>query len=110
MISTVFITVLCVFAVYGAIKILFCLYGCFWRFKDDKKVKSHTVLFFKNNQDEAEAYVRGMIFGRNPFYGDIIAVDMGSEDETMQILRRLEKEFDILRVMKREEYINHIKE
>ena len=109
MLDTVFMTVLCVFAVYGAIKTVFCLYGYFMRLKGDGKVKSHTVLFFKNNQEEAEVYVREIIFGRNPFCGDIIAVDMGSEDETMQILRRLEKEFDILHVMNIEEYINKIK-
>lgn len=110
MLNTVFMTVLCIFAVYGAIKTVFCLYGYFARLKGNGKVKSHTVLFFKNNQDEAEVCVREIIFGRNPFCGDVIAVDMGSEDETLQILRRLEKEYDILRVMKREEYINQIKE
>ena len=110
MLNAVFMTVLCIFAVYGAIKTVFCLYGYFVRLKSDGKVKRHTVLFFKNNQDEAEIYVRETVFGRNPFCGDIIAVDMGSDDETLQILRRLEREFDILRVMSMEEYISRIKE
>ena len=110
MLDTVFMTVLCVFAVYGAIKTVFYLYGYFLRLKGKEKVKSHTVLFFKNNQEEAEVCIREIIFGRNPFCEDIIAVDMGSKDETMQILRRLEREFDILSVMDIDEYISRIKE
>ena len=105
MFGNVCMTLVCVFAVYGVIKLVFSLYGFFLNLGEKGKIRRHTV-----NQEEAEVNIREVVLGRNPFCGKIIAVDMGSEDETMQILRRLEREYDILRVMNRDEYIHYIKE
>lgn len=109
MINSIFMTVLCVFAVYGAVKLVFYLYGYFSVIKGEENIKRHTVLFFENNQDEVEVVIREIVLNHNPFCGEIIAVDSGSTDETLMILRRLEKEYDILQVMNMENYIEFIK-
>ncbi|MBE7011200.1 MAG: hypothetical protein E7415_00835 [Ruminococcaceae bacterium] len=110
MFNAFIMTAVCIFAVYGVIKLVFYIYGYFLTLYGSDGIKRHTVMFFKNNEDEAEVSIREVVLGRNPFCGDIIAVNMDSEDDTFEILRRLEREYDILTVMNIDEYIHYIKE
>lgn len=104
------LTVLCIFSSYGFVKFFISLRGMFKKLFEEEKAKRHTVIFLKDNQKEAEVIIRETVLGRNPFCGDIIAVDRGSADETAEILKRLAREYEILRVMSFEEYLDYIKE
>ena len=42
--------------------------------------------------------------------GDIVVIDLGSEDETLTILRRLSREYDFLHPMTKERYIEMLEE
>ena len=45
----------------------------------------------KDVEDGIENYVRELSFGRN-FYNNIVIIDLDSKDETLCILKELEKE------------------
>lgn len=110
MLTAVLMTVFCIFAVYGAVRFVFFLYGYFFSINNKSSIKRHTVIFLKNNENEAETLIRTMAFERNPVWGELVAVLRGSSDETIKILRRLEKEYEFLHVMDMEEYISFIEE
>jgi hypothetical protein len=62
----------------------------------------------KNVENGIENYVRELNMGRN-FYNNLVVIDMGSEDETLCILKELEKEninLKILNKIEGKEYLN----
>ncbi|MBR2916026.1 MAG: hypothetical protein IKC07_00290 [Clostridia bacterium] len=109
MFQTFFMTVFCILAVYGAVKFVLLVLGCFANV-DSKNIKRHTAVFFGNDEEEAESAIRAMTFEQAEFRGDIIAVLKNSTDETGEILRRLMRDYEELSVMTEAEYIDFIKE
>ena len=111
---TVITTIVCIFAIYGVIRFTLSVFAVLNPHIPDLKDSGHTVLFFKNSQDDAEIRIRSLIWdmalsGKNPI-SSIIAVDFGSVDDTFSILKKLEKEYDTLCVMTCDEYIKLIKD
>jgi len=49
------------------------------------------IITVKNVENGIENYIRELSFGRN-FYNNLVVIDLNSNDETMCILRELEKE------------------
>ena len=58
-----------------------------------KKVEENIKLIMtvKDVEDGIENYVRELSFGRN-FYNNLVIIDLDSKDETLCILKELEKE------------------
>ncbi|MBQ2890325.1 MAG: hypothetical protein IJE44_01600 [Clostridia bacterium] len=108
MLETFLMTVFCILAVYGAVKFIFLVCSFFIN-AQSKKIKRHTAIFLKNNEEEVESAIRAILLDQTEFRGDIIAVLKDSTDGTEEILRRLSRENEAILVMTEEEYIDFIK-
>lgn len=56
------------------------------------------IMTVKNVENGIENYVRELNMGRN-FYNNLVIIDMGSEDDTLCILKELEKEHINLKIL-----------
>ncbi|MDR1392006.1 MAG: hypothetical protein LBJ09_02290 [Clostridiales bacterium] len=106
---------------FFALFIFFFIYTLiFWKFFliKEKNFLSlnediHIVLTTKNQQDKIEGTVRDIIWNLKnynfkilEFFSDIIVVDLGSNDETLGVLKKLSQEYEFIRVMNVEKYIS----
>lgn len=103
--SAVIMIVLSFFAVYGMLQMI--AKTCF----KARREKSgaffiHRVVGVLNSQETVEGMIRSLAW--EDIREEVIAVDMGSEDDTLKILERLEKEYDFLHVMSIEEYREYL--
>lgn len=88
---------------------ILCIYGLFSiiqdcvNFNTYKKLEENIkfVMTVKNVENGIEEYIRELTYGRN-FYNNLIVVDLGSEDDTMRILQKLEKEKFNMKVFDKE--------
>ena len=91
--------------IYGVIW-CFALYGILVMMQEItrnityKKIEENVKLIMtvKNVENGIENYVRELSCGRN-FYNNLVIIDLESEDETLCILRELEKENMNLKVL-----------
>ncbi len=89
-------------ALYGLIEIIkSVIYICTYT-----KLKSdgiYMVIAVKNQEQRIEGFIRSILFrflyGKEEWVKDIIVADLDSKDETKQILNRMQKEYDILKVI-----------
>ncbi len=89
-------------ALYGLIEIIkSVIYICTYT-----KLKSdgiYMVIAVKNQEQRIEGFMRSILFrflyGKEEWVKDIIVADLDSKDETKQILNRMQKEYDILKVI-----------
>ncbi len=113
MICAIMTAVLCVFAVYGAVRFVLELSLFVCGSDLPAKLGRHTVVFFRNDEEKAEGWIRTLIREKTLDAGaepeDIIAVDTGSEDDTLRILKNLSAEYDFVHAMSFEDYIRFIK-
>lgn len=70
------------------------------------KLKSdgiYMVIAVKNQANKIEGFIRSIVFrllyGKEDCVKNIIVADLDSQDETKQILNRMQKEYDILKVI-----------
>ena len=114
MVCAVVTAILCIFAVYGAVRFILELSLRVCRSNLPKELGRHTVVFFHNDEDRVEGWIRALIREKTLDIGeeldDIIAVDTGSEDDTLRILKGLSAEYDFVYAMSIEDYIRFIKE
>ncbi len=95
-------TILWTLALYGLIEIVKnVIYICTYT-----KLKSdgiYMVIAVKNQEQKIEGFMRSILFrflyGKEECVKDIIVADLDSQDETKQILNRMQKEYDILKVI-----------
>ena len=95
--------------VYGLIW-CFALYGILVMIQEltrkstYKKIEENVKLIMtvKNVEDGIENYVRELSMGRN-FYNNLVIIDLNSTDETLSILRELEKENINLKILDEKE-------
>jgi len=107
MLKIIFEIVVCMFAGYGFI--LF-VHEMLLTVKHNKKYKSsmvELVLIVKNQGHIIEGMMRNILsrdFIRKLIPGGkILVLDMDSSDETMDILRKLEKDYECIQVLKKSE-------
>ncbi len=100
-VETVWIILLSFFAAYGIVQLMVRMM-LFARKRNCEEAFSYRVLVLKNCQETVEGLIRSMAW--EDIRDDLIVVDLGSEDETPEILERLERELDFLYVMTPEEY------
>ena len=60
------------------------------------------IMTVKNAEEGIENYVREISMGRN-FYNNLVVIDLNSTDETLSILRELEKENINLKILDEKE-------
>lgn len=111
--SAVILTLICILAVYGAMRLVFSFRGAAKEEMANLPVCAHTVIAFRNNEDTAEGILRALVW-ENLLSGaasgnEIIAVDMGSADTTFYILKKLSHEYASVYAMTLEEYIDFLK-
>ena len=95
-------TILWTLALYGLVEIIKnVIYICTYT-----KLKSdgiYMVIAVKNQEQKIEGFMRSILFrflyGKEECVKDIIVADLDSQDETKQILNRMQKEYDILKVI-----------
>jgi len=97
---------------------ILCIYGLFSiiqdcvNFNTYKKLEENIkfVMTVKNVENGIEEYIRELTYGRN-FYNNLVVIDMGSDDDTVEILHKLEKEKFNMKVLDKkegEEYLNNM--
>lgn len=69
-----------------------------------KKVEENVKLIMtvKNVENGIENYVREISLGRN-FYNNLVIIDLDSDDETLKILKELEKENINMKILNKDE-------
>ena len=66
------------------------------------------IMTVKNAENGIENYIREVSLGRN-FYNNLVVIDLGSEDETLGILKELEKENINMKVLNKDEGKDYLK-
>ena len=74
--------------------------------KIDENVK--LIMTVKNAENGIENYIREVSLGRN-FYNNLVVIDLDSEDETLCILKELEKENINMKVLNKDEGKDYLK-
>lgn len=88
------------FAVYGILVMLQEITRKSTYRKIEENVK--LIMTVKDVEDGIENYIRELNMGNN-FYNNLVVIDLNSQDDTLCILRELEKENINLRILNREE-------
>ena len=102
---SVFLFVVLFFAVYGVLQIIAKSVFGFNREKSDA-IFVHRVIGVSDCQETIEGMIRSVVW--EDIREELIVVDMGSKDETPEILKRLEEYYDYLKVMTLEEYLGYL--
>lgn len=97
-----------IFALFGLFCALKMLCG-YIILKNDKYLKTELVLKVKNDEETIENTVRILaeeIFftAREKIVINLVIVDMGCDDSTMEIAKILQKEYSFIRLTTKEEY------
>lgn len=93
------------FALYGILVMIQELTRKSTYRKIEENVK--LIITVKNVEDGIENYVRELSMGRN-FYNNLVIIDLNSTDETLSILRELEKENINLKILTEQEGKNYL--
>lgn len=93
------------FAIYGILVMIQELTRKNTYRKIEENVK--LIMTVKNVEDGIENYVRELSMGRN-FYNNLVIIDLNSTDETLSILRELEKENINLKILTEQEGKNYL--
>ncbi len=107
MIEIIIYGIIWCFAIYGILVMIQEIVRNSTYKKIEENVK--LIVTVKNVEDGIENYIRELSFGRN-FYNNLVIIDLDSEDETMCILKELEKENINLKILNKKEgeiYLNN---
>ena len=85
-----------VFALYGLIEILKTVYYIFTYTKLESD-GIHFIITVKNQEEKIEGFLRSilfrMIYGKEEYIKNVIIVDLGSSDNTKEIIEKLSKDY-----------------
>lgn len=115
MLKILLFAVLCFFAVYGIARTIITHMSARPKIAAESANIPHTVLAVRNCADYIETTVRSYMWrvmtgDMSEFLGELTVIDLGSNDETGEILSRLDKEYDCVHIVTRDEYIRAIGE
>lgn len=107
--------IVCALALYGTFSLVKCAAAYFRETGPEHALSESFVLFVKNQEASIEGIVRSAVWRELSQRGgrtvdDIVVVDLGSGDETFEILMRLQNEYEFVYALKREQYIEKIQE
>ena len=88
------------FAVYGILVMIqeIIRNNTYHKIKENIKL----IMTVRNVEEGIENYVRELSFGRN-FYNNLVIIDLDSEDDTVCVLKELEKENINMKILNKEE-------
>jgi len=108
-------TIIWTLALYGLFEIIkTIIYICsYTQLKSDG---IYVIVAVKNQEKQIEGFMRGIMFrllyGKEEYIKEIIVSDLDSKDNTLQILNKLQKDYECIKVSnwkECEELINNIK-
>ena len=88
-------------AIYGLFEIIknIIYISTYTKFKSDG---IYVIIAVKNQEEKIEGFMRSILFkilyGREEYLKNIIVADLNSSDNTKDIVRKLSKDYDILKV------------
>ncbi len=93
----------CFFCVYGFLQMVFYILDLILETRQLKHKKIYTVVFVKNEEDTIESTVRALLWKavRNDTGvadSEITVIDLGSSDETVTLVKALERESSAVRL------------
>lgn len=104
--TLLYIMIWCFF-VYGILSLIQDIY----RNNTYKKIEENVKLIMtvKNAENGIENYVRELSCGRN-FFNNLVIIDLNSDDDTLEILKELEKENVNMKILNKNEGLKYLKE
>lgn len=94
------------FAIYGILVMIQDITRNFTYHKVEENVK--LIMTVKNVEDGIENYIRELKFSKN-FYNNLVVIDLGSTDDTLGILKELERENINMKILTAEEGKEYLK-
>ena len=94
-------TIFWTLAIYGLFEIIknIIYISTYTKFKSDG---IYVIIAVKNQEEKIEGFLRSILFkilyGREEYLKNIIVADLNSSDNTKDIVRKLSKDYDILKV------------
>lgn len=94
-------TIFWTLAIYGLFEIIknIIYISTYTKFKSDG---IYVIIAVKNQEEKIEGFLRSILFkilyGREEYLKNIIVADLNSNDNTKDIVRKLSKDYDILKV------------
>lgn len=94
-------TIFWTLAIYGLFEIIknIIYISTYTRFKSNG---IYVIIAVKNQEEKIEGFLRSILFkilyGREEYLKNIIVADLNSSDNTKDIVRKLSKDYDILKV------------
>ncbi len=101
MLEFVLNTIFWTLAIYGLFEIIknILYISKFTKFKSDG---IYVIIAVKNQEEKIEVFLRSIVFkilyGREDYLKNIIVADLQSTDNTKEIVRKISKDYDILKV------------
>lgn len=100
MLETFIYGIIWCFAVYGILVMIQEVTRNATYHKIEENIK--LIMTVKNVEDGIENYIRELSYGRN-FYNNLVVIDLNSSDDTLNILKELEKENINMKILTEEE-------
>ena len=95
-------TIFWTLALYGLIEIIknIIYISTYTKFQSDG---IYLIVTVKNQEEKIEGFLRSILFkilyGKEEYFRNILVVDLKSKDNTKEILKRLEMEYDNIKVL-----------
>lgn len=107
MVDFIFSALFWTLALYGLIEIVRTIYYIYTNAKiKDKGI--YLIVGVKDQEKNIEAFIRSILFRylytKEDYINDVLVVDLNSKDKTMDILKKLECDYDFIKVVSLEEY------
>ena len=97
----IFNTILWTLALYGLFEIIKTIINIY-TYTNLKSDGIYVIIAVKNQENKIEGFMRSFLFrviyGKEEFIKNIIVTDLDSKDETINILNRLEKDYECIKV------------
>ena len=94
-------TILWTLALYGLFEIIKTIINIY-TYTNLKSDGIYVIIAVKNQENKIEGFLRSFLFrviyGKEEFIKNIIVTDLDSKDETINILNRLEKDYECIKV------------
>ena len=95
-------TILWTLAIYGLLEIIkTIIYMC--TYTNLRADGIYLIIATKNQEDKIEGFVRSSLFkllyGKEDYVKDIIITDLDSKDNTKDILKKLSKDYDYVKIL-----------
>ena len=107
MLTITFDVLICLLAAYGALSLAISIFNTACQRFISENTSMKIILMVKNQAETIEGVVRDIFtgdFSRKVMSGNkLTVVDMGSMDETVEILRKLKDDYEYLEVVTSEE-------